>query len=551
MRSISAVPQMVRNAGRLQQVVAVLAKYGLAPWLSRVPLNWVQKQLETVSGRAISKLSGPERVREAVTEIGTTFIKLAQILSTRPDVVGLELAEELSHLQSQTPPDDFAAVRELVVAELGRPLEEVYTRFDEKPLASASIGQVHRAMLRDGSDVVVKVQHSGIEQKIRNDLEIAQELARLAETYSTELALYQPIATVRELQKTLLAELDFCQELRNLQAFADHFKSDAMVRFPRPYPEFSTSRILTMEYLQGVHVSRQSDISAAGHDPQKIACKGAQVFLDMVFRDGFFHADPHPGNLLLLNDGAIGVIDCGMVGRIDDQLREQIEDMMVAGADSDVEGFVDTLVSLADLPNGFDRPALNRDAAEFFDQYAMLSLADVDVSEVLAEAVSAIREHQIRLPARVSMLIKMIAVLEGTAEQISPEFRLIEVLRPYRKKVLARRMSVSRLRRKITTAMRRWQHLMDIVPGDVADILERVKQGSFDVHLEHRRLDVIVNRLVLGILCAALFIGASVLWSSNVPPRIGEYSIPGSLGCAVAVYYSIRLLRAIKASGDL
>ena len=536
---------------RLHQVVSVLAKYGLAPWLSRVPLRWVQRHLETADGTAISNLSGPARVREALTEVGTTFIKLGQILSTRPDIAGLEMADELSQLQSRTPPDDAAVVRQLITTELGKPLDEIFSHFDPDPLASASIGQVHRATLIDGSDVVVKVQHRGIEEKVRNDLEIAAELAKLAETYSAELALYQPIATVRELQRTLLAELDFRQELRNLQTFSVHFRDSSVVRFPEVFPEFSTGRVLTMQYLQGIHVSCSDEIVAAGSDPLDVARSGAQAFLEMVFRDGFFHADPHPGNLLLLADGAIGIIDCGMVGRVDDQLREQIEDMLMAAADADVESLVDTIVAIADLPADFDRNSLSRDVSTFFDQYASLPLSEVDVSCALGEAVDAIRHHRIRLPARVSMLIRMLTVLEGTAEQISPEFRFMELLRPYRKQILARRLSLTRLRRKSRTAVRRWSHLLDIVPGDVADILDRVKQGSFDVHLEHRRLDTIVNRLVMGIISAALFIGASLLWSRNVPPRLGDYSIPGGLGCGLAVYLTIRLLRAIRASGDI
>lgn len=551
MPSVSSVPRIVRHAARLQQVVSVLTKYGVAPWLRHVPLQWVQRHLETADGIAIAQLTGPERVREAITEIGTTFIKLGQILSTRPDVVGLALAEQLSSLQSQTPPDPTDTIRGIIMEELGVPLEEVFLTFDDEPLASASIGQVHRATLLDGSDVVVKVQHSGIEQQIRNDLEIADELARLAENYSEDLALYQPVATVEELRRTLLAELDFRKELRNLQVFDAHFSRDHGIRFPKAYPDFSTPRVLTMEYLQGVHVNSVADILATGHDNTRVANAGAKAFLEMVFRDGFFHADPHPGNLLLMDDGVIGIIDCGMVGRIDDSLREQLEDLLMAAGDADVEHLVDLIVALGSLPNDFDRHALARDIADYFDRFACLPLDQINIGDAMTDAISTIRKHRIRLPARVSMLIRMLAVLEGTAEGISPEFHLMALLQPYKRRILSRRFSPSRLRRKSMAVVRHWSHLIDIVPGDVADILDRIKQGSFDVHLEHRRLDTIVNRLVLGIITAALFIGSALLWSRSVPPLLGDYSIPGCIGSLMAVYLTARLLRAIRSSGDI
>lgn len=542
---------MVRNAGRLQQVIAVLAKYGLAPWLKRVPLQWVQRHFETTDGTAIAELSASARVREAITEIGTSFVKLGQILSTRPDIVGLELAEELSQLQSQTPPDAIETIRDVIATELGRPLAEVFAQFSDTPLASASIGQVHRATLMDGSEVVVKVQHSGIDENIRNDLEIAEELARLAEAYSDELALYDPVATVGELRRTLLAELDFRQELRNLQAFHARFRDDKTIRFPQAYPDLSTSRVLTMQYLKGTHVTNRSELLAAGGDPARLADAGASAFLEMVFRDGFFHADPHPGNLLLLSDGVIGIIDCGMVGRIDPMLREQIEDLLMAATDTDVELLVDSLVRLVNLPPNFNRDALCRDTSDFFDRYAFLPLEEIEVSTALNEATAVIRRHHLRLPARVSMLIRMVAVLEGTARQISPDFQFMKVLQPYRRRILKARLSPTRLRRKAFAVMRHWSHLFDIMPADLADILDRVKQGRFDVHLEHRRLDKIVNRLVLGIIAASLFIGSSLLWSRNVGPMIAGYSVPGGLGAAAAVHLSFRLLRAIRASGDI
>lgn len=550
MPSITSIPQAVRNAGRLQQVISVLAKYGLATWLHRIPLDWLQKHFRTTQGDAIARLSWPDRVREALAELGTTFIKIGQILSTRPDIVGPELADKLSALQSSVPPDDFGAVRTLIEKELGKPVREVFASFDEIPIASASIGQVHRAVLHDGRQVAVKVQHTSIEEKLRSDLEIARELATLVETHSAEAALYRPVTTVEEIRRSLLKELDFGQELRNAQIFARHFRDDPKVRFPEMFAEFSTRRVLTMEFLEGTELSRIEASARDTIDLQLLAEQGAGIFLEMVFRDGFFHADPHPGNLLLLTDGVIGILDCGMVGRIDELLRDQFEDLLLAAVDGDSERVVDGIISLGELPEAFDRRSLTHDIVEFFDHYSTLDFSDFDLSTALNDATEIIRRQNIRLPARLSMLIRMLAVLEGTAEGLSPSFQLVDLLRPFRGRIVKRRLSPARMRRRMLGAYRRWSHLIDIVPGDVADILENVKQGRFDVHLDHRRLDGIVNRLVRGIIVAALFVGSSLLWSRSVPPLLYDFSIPGVLGSSLAVFLGARLLADLRDSGD-
>jgi len=550
MPSISSIPQAVRNAARLQQVISVLAKYGLATWLHRIPLDWLQKHFRTSQGDAIVGLSWSERVREAMAELGTTFIKIGQILSTRPDIIGPDLADKLSALQSNTPPDSFTAIRTLIEKELKQPIGDVFATFEEKPCASASIGQVHRATLHDGRQVAVKVQHIGIEDNIRNDLAIAQELAALVEAHSTEAALYRPVSTIAEASRSLLKELDFGKELRNAQIFARHFRNDPTVRFPEVFPKFSTRRVLTMEYLEGTELSRIDDAVGGTIDRQALAEHGAGIFLEMLFRDGFFHADPHPGNLLVMPDGVIGVLDCGMVGRIDEQLRDQFEDLLLAAVDGDPDRVVDAIIALGELPKTFDRRSLTHDIVEFFEHYSTMDFNDFDLSTALNDATEIIRRQNIRLPARLSMLIRMLAVLEGTAERLSPSFNIVDLLRPYRRSIVKRRLSPLRMRRRMLAAYRRWSHLLNIVPGDVADILENVKQGRFDVHLDHRRLDGLVNRLVRGIVVSSLFVGSSLLWSQSVPPHLYGFSIPGVVGSSLAVFLGARLLADLRNPGD-
>jgi ubiquinone biosynthesis protein len=549
--AVTDLPRLVRNAGRFHEVVAVALKYGIAPWLTNVQSDWIQRHLRSGDGQKIGDLSEAARVRMALTELGTTFIKIGQILSTRADLIGPDLAAELSELQSSTPPDSPEQVVETIQAELGDHPDELYRSFDTEALASASIGQVHRAVLQDGTEVVVKVQHAGIESRIQNDLEILIELARLAETYSTEVAQYNPVGTAMEFRKTLLDELDFTREARNMARFAANFADDPAIRFPTPHLDRCNERVLTMDALNGISVSKRELLVESGYDLSDIARGGAEMFLKMVFRDGLYHADPHPGNLMVLQDAVIGVLDCGMVGRVDEDLRDQVEDLLMAAVDNDADRLLDTVVQLGEVPPDFDRSRLRADLVEFIDEYGSQSIDQLNLSGALNEMTVVVRRHHILLPSRVSLLIKMLVMLEGTSQQLNPKFNIIELLEPYRAEAVKRRLSPERMWRKLQRSHRDWSRLAESFPNDVSDIVNRVRKGSFDVHLEHRRLDSIINRLVLGLLASSLFVGSAALLSNNVRPLFRETSIPGTAGCLIAMFLGFTLIRAIRKSGSI
>ena len=548
---VNTVPQLARNSARFREVVSILAKYGLANWLGQARVEWVKELFTDSNGEEIRKYSQNQRVRLALTELGTTFIKLGQVLSTRPDLVGPELAEELTELQSNNPADPPEVVRQLVQDELQRPIENAFAEFDDEPLASASIAQVHKATLYSGTSVVVKVQHEGIEDRVRNDLEILSLLAGLAEQVAPTTRQYQPKSTAEEFSRTLLHELDFTREASNLQRFTQNFSTDKHISMPAAHEEQSSQRILTMDFLKGITLTHKEALLEANHDLKALAQQGAQMFVDMIFRDGFYHADPHPGNLLVLEDGSIGLLDCGMVGRLDDDLREQVEDMVLAVLDKDAKRLTGYVMKLGQVPHDVDREMLASQLDEFIADYSNQSIAEFDLSGALNGMVRIIRDHQIILPAKIGMLIKVLVMLEGTAQQLNPDFSLAELLSEYKHQAIRRRLSPQRMWKKLQTEARDWGELAERFPGDAVDILERVKKGSFDVHLDHRRLDSIVNRLVLGILAAALFMGSALLWSQSVPPLFRGVSIPGALGSLVSVYLGCKLIRAIKKSGDI
>jgi ubiquinone biosynthesis protein len=548
---LTAIPQLARNVNRLREVVLILSKYGLADWISRLDLDFAKGLFKSSEGKALGELSHEMRIRLALTELGTTFVKLGQMLSTRADLIGHELAEELATLQDAAPADAPEVVRATIQAELGEPLGQVFADFEERPLASASIGQVHRARLPDGRAVVVKVQHPGIEARVRTDLDILVGLAGLAEQHLPEVRRYRPRATAAEFQRTLLRELDFGREERNLQQFASHFAKDPTVRFPVPVADLSTSRVLTMDFLEGIKIAEPDRLRAAGYDLDEIARRGAAVFLEMIFRDGFYHADPHPGNVLVLPGGVIGLLDAGMVGHIDDALREAIEEMFVAIANRDVGHLATLLTRVGSVPPDLDRATFSSDLSDYLSHYAGQSLQNLDLGAALTELIEIVRRYHVSLPSSLTMLIKVLVMLEGTGRLLSPQFNLMALIQPYQQKLLWRRFAPGRRFLKLWRLYNEWEYLGEVLPRSLVDIVQRLQVGRFDVHLQHQRLEPSVNRVVFGLLTSSLFLGSTLLLGFKVPPLVGDISIAGTLGVAGSLVLGLRLLWAIRKSGNL
>ncbi|MGN6546956.1 MAG: ABC1 kinase family protein, partial [Aureliella sp.] len=314
---ISSIPQLYRNLRRWQEIILVLRRYGLADWLSQLKVDFIRDWIKDEQGVPLASYSRESRIRMALAELGPTFIKLGQVLSLRPDTIGPALAAELAHLQTQTPADNFETAKTIVELELGKPLEEVFRHFDEKPIASASIGQVHLAELLDGTHVVVKVQHADIVATVREDLEVMAGLATLAERVP-DLAPWKPRTLVEQFSKSIRREMNFTRELQNLQLFLSELRGYPLVSIPRPFPKYSTQRVLTMELLKGRDISEfGKDTAVPDATRQKLARLAAEVYTEMIFVMGVYHADPHPGNILVLTDNRLGLLDFGICGRID------------------------------------------------------------------------------------------------------------------------------------------------------------------------------------------------------------------------------------------
>jgi ubiquinone biosynthesis protein len=574
---------LYRNVKRWTEILRVLSKYGLADWLSHTNIEFMKERLRDRQGEVLARHSREARIRLVLSELGPTFIKLGQLLSTRPDLVGAELAGELKQLQTSTPADSPESVKKTVERELGQPIGDLYDEFDLTPIASASIGQVHKARLKSGERVVVKVQHAGIESIVADDLDVLMGLAHLAET-RPEFKPYRPVANIAEMSRTIRRELDFGREERNLHQFAQIFKDDPTICIPRAHTELSTARVLTMDLVDGIPVCETGRLEAAGIEREEVARRGADIYLQMIFTHGYYHADPHPGNIVVLPGNVIGLLDFGMVGRIDERLREDIEEMLLAIVSHDVAMLTRIIKRIGQAPPNLDEGALHNDVADFVGHYATQSLENFDLAGALTDMMDIIRRYGITLSPQVAMLIKVLVTLEGTSKLLSPHFSLMEVMQPFQKTMILRRLSPSRQWRKLRRLYVELEQMVEVLPARVMQIMEQIQAGKFDVHLDHRGLEPSVNRLVLGMLTSALFLGSSLLLSYKVPPLLFHFplaagppsadesvfrsiiggisnfldwlglrdvSMLGLAGCIVAILVGLRLLLAIAKSGHL
>lgn len=543
---LSTLVRIDKSARRLAEILGTLAKYGFADWLSGIDYDWLKSRVTDGEGTVLPNLTTAERIRGVLTDLGPTFIKIGQILSSRPDLVGPDVGAELARLQSQTKPDGPEWVRAVIEEDFGQPLDRLFRFFNDTPMASASIGQVHEAILPDGREVVVKVRHEGIEEAVRRDLDLMIGLAELAEKHAAQLRRFQPVATARYFQRTLLRELDFSHERRHLERFSEDFADDPSVHFPQVCAELCSDRVLTMERLRGIPVSDIAAIKRTGADLNRFARRGGELYLEMVFGNGFYHADPHPGNLFRLDDDVIGVIDCGMVGKIDEKLRREIEGMLLAAVSSDAEGLSEAIIRVGQVPGDLDEDTLHSEVAEFLNDYVGQSVAEFDVSGALQRLFELVREFHIVLPSSFGMLVKTLVMLEGTARQLSPDFSLAALIRPYYVKASRRRFAPGQVAADIGRGYRDWKRLIESLPRDLADILTRFRRGQLEVHLEHRRLEGTVDRLVLGLLTAAVFLGSAVMWSFQAPPTVLGVSLFGALGFLASVWLGVGLLLSIR-----
>lgn len=554
---------VVRDFPRLHEIASVLIRYG---WGDVVRMLGIANLLERAgrmlhwrTASEVSQLDLPVRIRLALTELGPTFVKLGQILATRVDVFPPAWIEEFERLHNQVPPAPFAEIRPVLEQAWGRPLEDLFDNFETEPFAAASIAQVYRATLKEGTPVVVKVRRPDIMPKIEADLRILAHLARLMELEMPEVRRYHPLQIVGQLKRSLLRELDLVKEARNLDAFGRNFSGDegvaAGVHIPKVFWDYCYDTVNVQEELIGVQATDLVRARLEGMDLKVLAARGADAVLKMILVDGYFHADPHPGNVVFLPGNRIGLLDFGMVGRVTDSRREQLIDFLDALVHKNERGMLNVLMQWAGDVD-VDEERLAYDVSELVFGYDDLSLKDIHIGFLLSEITAVMRDNNLSLPPDLTLLFKAMITLEGFGHQLDPDFHLVDHLTPFVKQVMEARYSPQALANRARRGMKEMAEVVFGLPRDVARLFRQARRGHFRVDLDLKRLDHFgvqlnraANRLTMGILTASLVVGSSIIMTVEGGPELFGLPLFGLLGFIVAFFNSVWILIAIWHSG--
>lgn len=563
-RKIGIVTRTYRHVNRYRQILTVLMKYGFEEVVDRLKIGqYVEVGLQLISrGRReqVESLSLAQRIRHVCEELGPTFVKLGQVLSTRPDLVPLDWAHELEKLQKHVPPFPFAKAKEIIEAELRRPLHEVYERFDENPLAAASIGQAHRAVLHDGDEVVVKVQRPDIRRTIEVDLEILFHLATLAERHLEGARLMRPTKIVEEFARSIEQELDYGAEAAHLERFAAQFLDDPTVYVPQVYRDLTTSHVLTMEYVEGTHPTDAETLDRAGLDRHVVVARGADLILRQIFVHGFFHADPHPGNIFVMPENVICYLDFGMMGRLDRRSREEIADLIYGVVAKDAAKTTAALIRLTEHDDDVepDPRKLERDVSEFLDRHIVSRLEELDLGRLLQQLLELVQRHRLRIPADLVMMLKALATVEGLGRMLAPDFDMVSAAGPYVRRIKMERVHPGRIARDVYELGTEMLQLARDIPNGLRDLIQMARRGQFRMGFEHRGLEKMMdtlerisNRVSFAIVVAAMIIGSSLIVHARIPPMWFEIPVVGLAGFLAAGVMGFGLIVSMVRHGRL
>ncbi len=547
-----------KRLGRYRQVVFVLAKYGFDDVVERIGPDIITRKIIKRRGRKKAEQPTAERIRLALTELGPTFVKFGQLLSTRPDIVPEEYIRELEKLQDKVEPFSIEEVKEIFLDEMGKEPESLFTRFEEEPIASGSIAQVHRATLPDGTMVAVKVQRPKIRRVIETDLDILQELAAMFERHIPEARWYRPKALVEQFSSTIRRELDFIAEGHAAERFRVNFENIETFFIPAVYWDYTSEKILTVDYIDGVKITNVEEIEKRGYDKKAIASNGARAILKEVFEDRFFHGDPHPGNFFVTDNSVIAAVDFGIVGRLDEETAEYLSMLLYAVTNRDVDKAIQVFKMLNVLEDDTDINLLKFDLMEFVDRYYGLPLDKLDAEKVLGDMLGVFRRHRIILPVNLALMGRMLLVSAGVGQMLDPKFDMVAEAKPYIESFMYKRFDPRRQARELINLFDRFRMMVKKLPQDLEDIVQKLKQGKMLVQLHHEGLEKFIlemdrasNRLSFSLIIAALIVGSSLVMQLDRGPMLFGFSVFGILGYLFAGVLGFWLVIAILRSGKI
>ncbi len=513
--------QQIQELNRLRNIAEILARNGLGMLLDQtelgrfLPRGWRKRAPK--SEEELARLSLGERVRHTLEDLGPTYIKLGQLLSGRGDLLPPGFTEELSKLLDSAPAFPYEQVVKQIELEFGKPPEAVFSMFEQTPIAAASIGQVHRAVLPNGDRVVVKVQRPNIKQMVKSDLDLLMRQAHFWEKRSEIARSYNPVEVVEELGYSLMNELDYTCEAQNIDRFYQAYVDHPTIRIPKVYWEYTTQRVIVMEELVGIKLLDTERLKQEKYDLSAIAQVGTDFYLKQIFEDGFFHADPHPANIMVVDD-KVAILDFGMVAFISHHLRDQLGDLLVSIITQDSERVTTVLVRMGVITRATNLRELERDIQRMLVHYLGLPLNQMDVAQILSEVFTIAFMHHVRLPSDFAMLIRTILILNGVGSRLDPDYKLVDSLEPFVRKLVSKKLSIQRLGSNAIRTLDSLNMFVQRFPNRLDDLWDQLDDGELTVGISVRdltmiiqRIDRIANRVAFSLIVAALIVGSALI----------------------------------------
>jgi ubiquinone biosynthesis protein len=514
----------ISNLTRIRQVAEVLIRYGFEDAVTSTPLRRLVPKSRRISWQegeqAVFETTRWQRIRMIIEELGPTFIKLAQAMSNRADLLPQPLIDEFEKLQSNVPPFDVQEAKAIIEREMGCPIDEVFSEFDEVPLGSASIGQVHRARLLTGEEVVVKVQRPDVQEKVRSDLALLHELVRLTGNFLRKQGLSNPQDVVDAFERSMTKELDYTSEARSMEQFRTLYANYETFYIPKPYRELSTARILVIEFVSGCKITDKLQLLEWGLSPETVAETGMDIYLTQIFEFGMFHADPHPGNVLVRPDGTLVLIDFGMVGKLTKQQKYAFAGVFIGMARQDARGMALSFRRLAITSDIPDMRAFEASLSELIEDFASLDVKDMSMSDLADALQGVIYNYKLQVPGAVFLILRALVILEGIGKVLHPRFNTFEFVRPYGARIVAEQYSAENILSEAEYTGTQLLALIQTLPADIRQIVRKISKGDLRVRVELsgyllllRKADQLVSRGILAAISVAmiLFAGMSLL----------------------------------------
>lgn len=545
-----------RYINRYREIITVLIKYGFDDFISKLNLRRTFNISKNIFPKGkYSKTvitSRYERIRLAIEELGPSFVKLGQIMSNRPDLLPQELIVELEKLQSSVTPFPEKEAKQLIEQELGKPISELFKEFQNKSIAAASIAQVYKATLNNGDIVAVKVQRPKIKKLIEADLEIMFNLASLAEKHISDMDKINPTGIIKEFEKSIKKEIDFYIEASHIEKFAKNFEGNKTIYVPKVYRDYTTQKVLTMEFIDGINVSDIDSLYKTGNNPKIIADKGSELILKQIFQYGFFHADPHPGNIFILNNNVICFLDYGMMGILHPKYKNYIGNLIIGYVNNDAEKITKTILSITDNQEFKNVNDLENDIYEMMEEYSILTFKEINMGELLNKTIKIIFTYKLKIPPNIYLLAKALITIEGVGRKLDPDFNMFEHIKPYAKKILRERSNPLKLTKELYSSIIDFSFLLRDLPSEIKEIIRQLKGGKIKIEFEHKGLepalkksDQISNRISFSIVLASLIIGSSLIVLSDIPPLYNDIPIIGIIGFITSALLGFWLLISI------